>query len=296
MARFVARSAWDAFRLDLNYYSRNNDDDEFRDNVGFEFGGRTHDDAYLVNALNPSDEPVLGVLGHHLVEDSDGLAGGIVNAIFESSSSGTVSWFADGFSLSARALDHAARTASGADDRAMIRAMLSGDDIVSLSREDDRFAAGAGNDTVRAGSGHDIVYAGGGRDLVIGAGGRDRLSGGGDADILYGGNDNDFLSGNAGNDRLNGGRGRDGLIGGDGADVFIFDGRFGSDTIRDFDPDQHGERIDLGRVASITGYGDLRANHLDQRGGDVVIHADDGSSIRLKDLSVDDLSANDFIF
>lgn len=287
MARFVARSAWDTFRLNLNVYERNLDDDEFLDDVNYELAGRTHEDAYLVNAANPVNDLILGVLGHGLDEDSTGAANGIVNALVESTVSGATSWFADGFSVSARALDGVARTVGNGDERALLRTILSGDDIIKLSRGNDRIEAGAGDDTVRAGSGHDVVFAGSGDDIILGASGGDRLCGGTGSDRINGGSGHDRIFGQAGNDDLTGGT---------GADVFVFAHRFGTDRIRDFDPDQRGERIDLGGVARITDFRDLRLHHLDQRGDDVVIDAGNGDSIRLLDLSIDDLSANDFIF
>lgn len=287
MARFVARSAWDTFRLNLNVYERNLDDDEFLDDVNYELAGRTHEDAYLVNVANPVNDLILGVLGHGLDEDSTGAANGIVNALVESTVSGATSWFADGFSISARALEGVARTVGNGDDRALLRTILSGDDIIKLSRGNDRIEAGAGDDTVRAGSGHDVVFAGSGDDIILGASGGDRLCGGTGSDRINGGSGHDRIFGQAGNDDLTGGT---------GADVFVFAHRFGTDRIRDFDPDQRGEQIDLGGVARITDFRDLRLHHLDQRGDDVVIDAGNGDSIRLLDLSIDDLSANDFIF
>lgn len=144
--------------------------------------------------------------------------------------------------------------------------------------------------------GDDLLLGRGGADRLSGSGGADMLLGGSGADRLAGGAGNDRLSGGAGRDRLDGGQGNDLLTGGGGADVFVFANRFGRDRIADFNEDLRGERIDLGNVAQIQNFRDLRDNHLSERGGDAIITAGAGNVIRLTDVDAADLSANDFIF
>jgi Ca2+-binding RTX toxin-like protein len=75
-------------------------------------------------------------------------------------------------------------------------------------------------------------------DTLIGTDGNDRLKGHKGDDVLIGARGEDRLSGGKGDDYLSGNQGRDQLTGGKGADVFVFDGDFDQDTVRDFRPGQ----------------------------------------------------------
>lgn len=296
MARFVAWSPVDTLQLDMNFYDRNFYDDVLLDNVNFTFGGRTYRDSYGINGYDYPVDLLLGMLGDNLYLDGLGNLHGTVNVLFESSYGGQPMWFMDGISVSAEAFGRASSTLGNADDRALFLGILSGNDVVVLSDYADRFETGGGNDVVRAGGGGDVIFAGSGRDIVNGDGGNDRLYGGSGDDLIRGGTGNDTLTGQDGIDRLAGGAGRDALIGGAHADVFVFEGRFGRDRILDFNPDQRGERIELDGVRGITGWRDLRAHHMEQDGRNVVIHADDGSSITLANTRLHELAADDFLF
>lgn len=125
-------------------------------------------------------------------------------------------------------------------------------------------------------------------DGLSGLEGNDRLDGGGGADTMDGG---------IGRDRLNGGGGDDVLTGGGGADRFVFKGNFGDDVITDFSTGGRKEKIDLRAISEITSFRDLRNNHLSENDdGDAVITDNDGNTITLTDVSIGDLSGNDFLF
>jgi Ca2+-binding RTX toxin-like protein len=189
-----------------------------------------------------------------------------------------------------------------------------GVDAIAGGEGDDLIGGEGGNDGLYGGGGNDNIYGGVGDDLMLGQGGDDRLysgagddvmQGGGGADELYGEFGDDALVGNAGADLLSGGAGFDVLVGGSGndrlqgdfnADQFVFQNGFGRDVITDFEATNDFERIDLSNVSSITGFGDLSANHLRQQNANAVIDALDGNVITLLGVSVRDLDAADFVF
>lgn len=210
-----------------------------------------------------------------------------------------------------------------------------GDDTLFGGAGFDRLEGGTGDDRLEGGNQADNLLGGAGEDLLFGGGGFDRLFGGTQDDTLYGGdvgdgvfgeqgNDrifgqngddrmfggqgNDLVDGGAGDDRMFGGAGFDTLIGSVGndtitgnfnADTFVFadfGGGFGQDTITDFAALNQFERIDLSRVSSITNLTDLRDNHMDQVGDNVVINAGGGNTITLLDVNINDLDQTDFIF
>jgi len=136
-------------------------------------------------------------------------------------------------------------------------------------------------------------------DRITGSNGKNKLEGEGGRDKLFGLKGNDTLEGDGGSDRLDGGSGDDYLTGGSQNDTFIFKGNFGYDVITDFNTSGRGEKIDLSGVAEISSFNDLVNNHLsafDDEYGDAFIEDGNGNSIHLWGVSVDELSANDFIF
>lgn len=183
---------------------------------------------------------------------------------------------------------------------------LNGDDTITGERGDDALDGGSGNDQLFGNSGRDDLRGGEGDDL---------LDGGGQEDALDGGRGNDVLIGRGGSDRLRGGQGNDVLDGGSGSDRFVFRNGDGVNEIRDFDPSDAGDKIDLRNVNAITSFADLQANHMRQTGevvsvgpggevvttpvqgrGDVVIDNGVGLRIILKGVNIDDLIASNFIF
>ncbi|GAB5434733.1 MAG: hypothetical protein EpisKO_41030 [Epibacterium sp.] len=134
-------------------------------------------------------------------------------------------------------------------------------------------------------------------DVILGARKSEDLYGLGGNDRIKGGGGNDNIDGGTGRDKLDGGGGNDVLTGGGGADRFIFRGNFGDDEITDFSTAGSKEKIDLRKISEITSFTDLMNNHATENAnGDVVIRDDDDNTITLTDISLADLSANDFLF
>jgi Ca2+-binding RTX toxin-like protein len=134
-------------------------------------------------------------------------------------------------------------------------------------------------------------------DVILGARKSEDLYGLGGNDRIKGGGGNDNIDGGTGRDKLDGGGGNDVLTGGGGADRFIFRGNFGDDEITDFSTAGKREKIDLRKINEITSFTDLMNNHATENAnGDVVIRDDDDNTITLTDISLADLSANDFLF
>jgi VCBS repeat-containing protein len=119
--------------------------------------------------------------------------------------------------------------------------------------------------------------------LIIGTDASQRLQGTQTADHIWG---------QGGNDRITGAGGNDTVTGGTGADTFVFAGRFGQDTVTDFDPQ---DVIDLSRIGSLHGYSDLTLHHLtDTAQGTLLTFG--ANSILLQGIHAADLTAQDFLF
>jgi Ca2+-binding RTX toxin-like protein len=158
-----------------------------------------------------------------------------------------------------------------------------------------------GNDEVRA----SISYTLGNTDVtgidnienlrLLGQG--DINGTGNDLDNVITGNKGDNqLDGGDGDDKIIGGKGNDMLIGGQGHDTFVFSNGSGQDTIRDFDATDNQEQINLKKVSSVTGFNDLRNNHMEQLGDDVLIDLGRGNTITLLNVDITDLGSGDFLF
>ena len=131
-------------------------------------------------------------------------------------------------------------TPSRADDLAVIRTALAGNDTIWGSDYVDLLDGFNGNDTIRAWGGNDRVYGEAGADTLEGMVGSDMLDGGTGSDRIIGG---------AGNDVIYGGIGNDNLTGGVGNDYFVFNTALGSsniDRISDFNVAADTVRIDNG--------------------------------------------------
>ncbi|MGR3742659.1 MAG: DUF4347 domain-containing protein [Pseudooceanicola nanhaiensis] len=171
---------------------------------------------------------------------------------------------------------------------------LAGDDRINGDKGKDALFGGGGKDSLNGGIGKDVLQGGNGNDDLRGGGGNDTVKGGNGKDTLLGGKGNDTLVGGKGNDTFNGNAGNDTLTGNKGADRFVFNKNWGRDTITDFDTGQRGEKIVLDEVNRMKQF--LR--HAEQDGQDVVYDkGDDGQNVlRIEDLTLSDLSGNDFIF
>lgn len=154
---------------------------------------------------------------------------------------------------------------------------------------------GYGYTTVIAGGkSYDSLYS---VENVIGTHFNDVISGDAADNYLRGMKGQDRLSGGASGDVLNGGAGNDQLTGAADADIFEFKGNFGKDIVADFNA--HGDShdfIDLSGVSSIDDFDDLVADHATQDGNDVVVDAGKLGTITLRNVDLDHLTADQFIF
>lgn len=194
--------------------------------------------------------------------------------------------------------------------------LLSGNDSIAGSFDDDFLFGFSGSDTIRGRSGDDMLVGGGGSDNLRGDSGRDRLKGNDDADVLAGdagddklwggagddrlngGSGADYLSGNAGKDHLTGNRGRDVLEGGGGDDLlsggggndrFVIRTGSGNDRIADF---SGGDEIDLSHHRSAKGFAHL--NITDSAAGALVRLGSD--QLIVEGVKASELNSDDFIF
>ncbi len=116
-------------------------------------------------------------------------------------------------------------------------------------------------------------------------------------DVFRGTSRADRITGTKGHDLLDGRAGTDSLVGAAGSDTFIFKSGYDRDTIRDFDPsgsDQ--DRLDLSGLKSVSGFADLKANHMRAHGPDVWIDGGQGDVLVLKGVKIADLTKSDFLF
>ncbi|WP_119462595.1 calcium-binding protein [Rhodospirillaceae bacterium SYSU D60014] len=166
-----------------------------------------------------------------------------------------------------------------------------GDDVIQAGSGDDIVVGGAGADEIDGGACDDILEGGADNDRLRGAAGDDLLMGEAGLDALAGGAGDDVLEGGDGDDSLDGGTGDDVLVGGAGNDVFLFHEAFGQDVIADF---AAGDMLEFDRAL----FGDrdeVLANSA-QVGSDAVITLDDGSSLTLEGVSLDQLTDDAFRF
>ena len=163
-----------------------------------------------------------------------------------------------------------------------------GDDDIDGGGGNDLIYGGFGNDTLTGAGGGDMIWAMDGADRVWGGNGNDTLGGGKGSDWLYGGGGADEIIGGKGDDQLDGGAGDDLLSGRAGADVFVFSSNHGADRIKDFTQAQDLIRFDVAGL----GFGDLTVTAVT---GGVRLTSAEGE-ILLDDLTVDQVSAADFLF
>ena len=193
-------------------------------------------------------------------------------------------------------------TLSGQDGNDTLEGGL-GDDTLDGGLGDDILYGDDGDpDVTDPAEGDDVLYGEGGDDVLYGDAGDDELYGGADNDELYGDADDDELYGESGDDDLyggggddvlDGGGGADILTGGAGADTFVFAAGHGTDTITDFSPEEV-DLIDLRALSGITGFAALTLTAEDT---DTLLDlsAHGGGTVRLEDIAVADLAAEDFL-
>lgn len=130
-------------------------------------------------------------------------------------------------------------------------------------------------------------------DTIVGRGGNDELYGYSGDDTLNGNDGNDVLFGNEGADTLTGEAGDDFMIGGAGADVLKFGSTSeGTDWIDDFVVGQ--DKIDLSSIAAFDDFADVLAVAAEW-GGTTWLNFDQNNSIRLQNITLTSLTADDFI-
>ena len=188
-----------------------------------------------------------------------------------------------------------------------------GDDLLDGGHQSDNLYGEAGNDTLLGdegfdrlfgGEGNDMLYGGAAGDGVFGQEGHDTLWGGEGGDRFFGGQGNDVIDGGTGKDTIYGDAGFDTIIGGAdddlmfgsfNADQFVFGDGHGNDTIGDFDALNANETVNFSHLSSFSRFSDVMGAAV-QSGSDVIINTGGGNSIRLSNVSLSDLDADDFVF
>ncbi|MCF3641694.1 hypothetical protein LXM94_17110 [Rhizobium sp. TRM95111] len=134
-------------------------------------------------------------------------------------------------------------------------------------------------------------------NTILGNSNKNILKGAGGGDTLNGGNGKDTIGGDGGKDTITGGGGGDNLSGGAASDLFDFNKAHGKDVITDFRATGKSHDIlDLSDISGIKHFKDLMANHVVEKGSDVIIKTGGSHSIRLEDVDLGDLTNNDFLF
>ncbi|MDP3869255.1 family 16 glycosylhydrolase [Phenylobacterium sp.] len=163
----------------------------------------------------------------------------------------------------------------------------------------DRMVGGAGDDTyyLKSSSDQVVEQANGGVDKIVAWSNVylpmyaevENLEVNGDRTYGAGGAGDNIIQGGAGSQQLYGGGGQDILIGGAGSDVFVVVKGEGGDVIQDFSPGEDVIRL----TGGYTSFGQVQA-HLTQVGGDVKLDLGGGDGLMLRNLTVSQLSAQDF--
>lgn len=174
---------------------------------------------------------------------------------------------------------------------------FSGRDLIVGDVGNDSVDGGAGDDTVDGGTGRDGMFGGTGADSLIGGGGNDTLQGGDDNDTMTGDAGYDLILGGEGDDSIDGGALNDILFGGGGNDTFVFSFASGTDTLRDFIAG-----AGSADVVRLTGFGaafDTFAEVIaaaTDNGVDTTIDFGVGGKIIIQNVTVAELSSDDFLF
>ncbi len=236
MANLASDVQFNGFNLDLNLLIRAQTAYAVYDNINYVFNGKTYQD--IAEFQYYSNEVFFRASfgGYNFSLDSnENVSGGTVTGFLNSYWDGSQwvsGWGIESVFYSAVSFAAAARTSSTSDDYTIIKAMMNGNDNISMSSFADTVSGYAGNDT------------------ILGNGG---------SDVLYGDVGNDSINGGSSNDILIGGSGKDTLTGGTGRDYFDFDKISESgitsstrDVIKDFSKSQ-GDKIDFRTIDAITG-------------------------------------------
>ena len=201
----------------------------------------------------------------------------------------------------------------------------SGNDTVWASDGDDFVEGGDGDDRLGVGHGKDTVDGGAGNDTIVKISGDGSISGGTDNDILIGGYQKDRIVGGAGDDwirgdissvvggmdTIEGGAGDDILSGGSAQDTFIFRPNQGNDKIAFFamtessmngvlnletDLSRDWDMLDQVHLIGFDGVDRTNIMSFVEQGENGAVLTLQGTRIEFFDVSVDELSAEDFYF
>lgn len=234
--------------LSLSVLDFRNDEYDVKDTAGIPGLPATmtfEDGLYIYDAPSLDEAPYgYGYFGHDMAFDPITMsptAGTVELALFfDVSNPFAVEFFVmANLDISLVSLFSVAESIGSADDLALFKQTLSGDDQIYGSAFDD---------VVLGYQGDDLFNGYSGNDLFLGSSGRDTASGGKDDDRLFGGVGSDRLNGNSGNDVLKGGNGSDTLVGGQGTDLMFGGADSASDVFIFFDinnstADQNRDRI-----------------------------------------------------
>ncbi|MBP1862210.1 calcium-binding protein, partial [Rhizobium herbae] len=130
---------------------------------------------------------------------------------------------------------------------------------------------------------------------VVSTSGNDTFTGFSTTDIIDAGAGNDTIDGVGGNDTITGGSGNDVMTGGSGSDIFVFKPGFGHDTIIDFKAGAGTDdklRFENGLFGNFTAV----ISASSQSGANTVIRLDSDNDITLKNVTLTNLHADDFLF
>ena len=163
---------------------------------------------------------------------------------------------------------------------------------VTLGNSGANIQAGNDDTTIVGGEGNDTIAGDMGDDILRGDGGADYIFGGEGYDILDGGSRNDTLIGGGGNDTLMSGSGSNMLTGGAGTDQFVIQSGATGTILTDYETNNYAERIDLSEASSAT---DISGLTFATEGNDVRIIGD-GVNLLVRNTTVDDFDASDFVF
>jgi len=216
-----------AFGFSIEYRGTGEDEDQFFDNMRFDFvGAGGDDDTLVVNVHNRGtslDENLTPVVEFNTLDIDE-----IEHVVIILEDGGTHTWNAlIGGDIETLTIDSQGKEGLTIIDP-LESTVVSSVQISSLagesgvfvdifnSTEDAEMTGGDGNDSLNGGAGDDTLDGGDGDDSLRGRGGADTINGG------------------AGDDRIRGGAGIDELNGGAGADTFQFDGDNADDTDADF--------------------------------------------------------------
>ena len=261
--------------------------------AGYRFGLNTYDNTMTTTYNGGASRLVSYSDG--LVRPTSGPSEGIVTAgvidVFVKQNLVSTTW-KNAFTMShmdgsAVAFDAALRSVNTADDRAFLASMLTGNDLITLSKYNDNAYGGTGNDTIRSGLGNDYLVGDAGNDRVDGGYGNDTLYGDDNNDVVIGGRGNDFVAGGDGNDTVTGSGGFDTISGGSGADVFLFGTTDGRDTVTFFS--QGVDKMQVSRMTASTVWTEM------QDGENAVVKVGN-VEIVLLNTTIGQITAADFIF